>query len=104
VDIVLYGQFVLALLVVLALIGVLAMGAKRLGFGPRVTPRRGRRRLAIIEVMALDAKRRLVLVQRDDTEHLLLLGATQDSVIESGIPAATVDATPDPTIRPSDSR
>jgi len=84
-DLALYGKFVLALVAVLALIGALSFGLRRLGFAPRVTPLRGRRRLAIIEVMALDAKHRLVLVRRDRTEHLLLLGATQDSVVETGI-------------------
>ncbi|MEJ0067679.1 MAG: hypothetical protein WDO24_01875, partial [Pseudomonadota bacterium] len=64
-DVALYGQFVLALVVVLALIGVLAWIARRLGFAPRVTPLRGKRRLAIIEVLALDAKHRMVLVRRD---------------------------------------
>jgi flagellar protein FliO/FliZ len=86
----LYGQFVLALAVVLALIGLLALGARRLGFAPRVTPLRGRRRLAIVEVMALDAKHRLVLVRRDATAHLLLLGATQSALVESGIAAPPV--------------
>ena len=85
-DLATYGQFVVALAAVLALIGVLAFAARRFGFAPRVTPLRGRRRLAIIEVMALDAKHRLVLVRRDATEHLLLLGATQDAVVETGIP------------------
>lgn len=84
-DLETYGKFVLALVAVLALIGLLSLAARRLGFAPRVTPLRGRRRLAIIEVMALDAKHRLVLVRRDDTEHLLLLGATQDAVVETGI-------------------
>ena len=93
-DLETYGKFVLALVAVLALIGLLSLAARRLGFAPRVTPLRGRRRLAIIEVMALDAKHRLVLVRRDDTEHLLLLGATQDAVVETGI-------APPPLARPS---
>jgi flagellar protein FliO/FliZ len=83
-DLALYGQFVLALAVVLALIGLLAMGARRLGFAPRVTPLRGKRRLAIVEVLALDAKHRLVMVRRDTVEHLLLLGTGQDAIIETG--------------------
>jgi flagellar protein FliO/FliZ len=97
-DILTYGQFVLALAVVLALIGLLALAARRLGFAPRVTGLRGRKRLAIVEVMALDAKHRLVLVRRDSTEHLLLLGA-QSAVIETGIPApeSAAGAPPLPT-------
>ena len=47
-------------------------------------------RLAVVEVRQLDVRRRLVLVRRDGVEHLLLLGATHDLVIESGI-------TPPPT-------
>jgi flagellar protein FliO/FliZ len=99
-----YVQFVLALAAVLALIGVLALAARRLGLAPRIAPMRGRRRLAIIEVMALDAKHRLVLVRRDATEHLLLLGATQDAVVETGIapPPASGAARQDDNDNPSD--
>jgi flagellar protein FliO/FliZ len=100
VDLALYGQFALALVFVLALIGLLALGARRLGLGPRMVATRGRRRLAIVEVLTLDPKRRIVLVRRDLTEHLLLLGATHDAVIETGI-AAPVDGAQasDPTTR-----
>jgi flagellar protein FliO/FliZ len=87
-DLETYGKFALALAAVLALIGLLAFVARRLGFGPHGTPLRGRRRLAIVEVLALDAKHRLVLVRRDATEHLLLLGATQSTVVERNIAAA----------------
>jgi flagellar protein FliO/FliZ len=87
-----YLRFGLALLFVLGLIGLCAWGAKRLGMTPRVSAASGRaRRLAIIEVAAVDAKRRLVLVRRDDREHLLLLGATQDVVVESGIAARAAE-------------
>lgn len=86
-DLALYGQFALALIFVLALIGLLTLIARRLGLGPRMVTPRGRKRLAIVEVLPLDPKRRLVLVRRDGAEHLLLLGATHDAVIETGIPA-----------------
>jgi flagellar protein FliO/FliZ len=97
-DLALYGQFVLALAFVLALIGLLAVGARRLGFGPRMAATRGRKRLALVEVMPIDAKRRLVLVRRDGAEHLILLGATHDTVVETGI------APPDPSIGASETR
>src|SRR4051794_1329584 len=102
VDLATYGQFVLALVFVLALIGLLALGARRIGLGPRMVPSRGKKRLAMVEVLPLDPKRRIVLVRRDATEHLLLLGATHDVVIETGI-AAPVDGPPtaEPTTRPS---
>ena len=87
-DLEAYLRFGLALLFVLGLIGLCAWAARRLGMTPRVSAGSGRaKRLAIVEVAAVDAKRRLVLVRRDDREHLLLLGATQDVVVESGVPA-----------------
>jgi flagellar protein FliO/FliZ len=83
-----YFQFVIALIFVLALIGVLAMVARRMGFGYR-TPNRGKqaKRLSLIEVMPLDARRRIALIRRDSVEHLILLGNTNDILIESGVPA-----------------
>lgn len=91
-----YVRFLLALLVVLGLIGLLAVVLRRFGFGGvRISPAfrgkggRPERRLAVVEVAAVDARRRLVLVRRDDTEHLILLGATTDLLIESGIRPGT---------------
>ncbi len=37
-------------------------------------------------MIGLDAKRRLVLIRRDNKEHLLLLGPDGDTVIETDIP------------------
>lgn len=76
-----------ALGAVLGLIGVAALLAKRYGLGGRMPVRRGARRLALIEVLPLDTKHRLVLIRRDGTEHLLLLGGSPDVVVESGIVA-----------------
>ena len=49
--------------------------------------KRGERRLQIVEAMTVDAKHRAILIRRDDTEHLVLLGPTADVVIETGIKA-----------------
>jgi hypothetical protein len=48
---------------------------------------RGRKgsRLGISEYHELDKTRRLVLVRRDDVEHLLLIGGAHDVVVEGGI-------------------
>ena len=89
-----YVRFLLALIFVIGLIGLLALLARRLGFGAvRLSPafrskgRDDRRRLAVVEVANVDARRRLVLVRRDNTEHLVLLGVNRDLLIESGIEA-----------------
>jgi flagellar protein FliO/FliZ len=90
-----YLRFVLALVFILGLIGLMAWAARRFGLGHRGGGPFGRRRLAVVEVMALDARRRLVLVRRDAVEHLLLLGAGAEVVVERAIPAAI---TASPTI------
>lgn len=85
-----YFRFFLALGFVLLLIAGLAALVRRSGFGSRIalSPGAGStRRLALVEVRPLDAKRKLVLLRRDDREHLLLLGIGGDLLIESDIPA-----------------
>ena len=83
-----YFRFFLALGFVLVLIAILAALVRRSGLGDRlaVTKTSGERRLDLIEVRPLDAKRKLVLLRRDDREHLVLLGQTSDLLIESEIP------------------
>jgi Flagellar biosynthesis protein, FliO len=48
-------------------------------FAPRM------RRLAFIERAYLDGGRKLLLVRRDDVEHLILIGGPIDLVVETGI-------------------
>ena len=86
-----YLQFAAALVFVLALIGLVTVLARRFGLGGHTPTRRGRRRLALVEVIPLDAKRRLALVRRDDVEHLLVLGPTGEQMVETGIAALTSD-------------
>ncbi|MGO8952654.1 MAG: hypothetical protein ACLPWS_21465 [Rhodomicrobium sp.] len=52
------------------------------------TPRT--RRLAFIERAHLDNGRRLLLVRRDDVEHLILIGGPIDLVVENGIRAESL--------------
>lgn len=74
------------LLVLLIIVGVWR------AFSPRMTGRRGQR-LGISEYYELDKTRRLVLVRRDNVEHLVLIGGGQDLVIEPSItPGAIAQA------------
>ena len=81
------ARFFIAFVVVLALIGVTAwvvrrFGAARLGGGSA----RGRQpRLAVIDAASVDGRRRLVLIRRDNIEHLLMIGGPSDLVIEPNI-------------------
>jgi len=80
------AQAVLALVFVLGLIGAIAVGARRFGLGiPSPTIRTKNKRVKVIEITVIDTKRRLVLVRRDDREHLILLGLSGEQVIETGI-------------------
>ena len=89
-----YWRFAAALVAVVALIFAVAWVARRLGLGGRLVAVGGRkRRLAIVEVLPLDGKHRLVLLRRDGAEHLVLLGMASDVVIESGIAPAADFAT-----------
>lgn len=76
-------KFALAFLLVIGLIALCAWALRRFGLGGAIRPVRGRR-LAVIESLALDPRHRLVLVRRDDREHLILIG-TAETVVESGI-------------------
>jgi flagellar protein FliO/FliZ len=53
------------------------------GDTPLFTPKV--RRLAFIERAHLDGGRKLLLVRRDDVEHLILVGGPIDLVVETGI-------------------
>lgn len=93
----LYLRTLLALVFVLGLITGAAYLARRFGFGHGVRPGRSGRRLAVVESLSLDSRRRLVLVRRDDVEHLLLLGGAAEVVVEnriSRVPAEGEDPSP----------
>lgn len=72
----------LALIVILVAIRVV----RSLTGGTFIAGGRNRRaRLAVMDAAAVDATRRLVLVRRDDVEHLILIGGTSDLVVEQNI-------------------
>jgi flagellar protein FliO/FliZ len=81
-----YLRFFIALLFVVGLIGLLALAARRFGMAPRVVKDANRRgRLAIVDLAPLDGRRRLVLLRRDNVEHLVILSPTGETVVETGI-------------------
>jgi len=77
-----YMNYIITAGIALAVLIVGLLIYKALG-GP-VMGRKGQR-LGISEYHEIDKTRRLVLVRRDETEHLILIGGGQDIVIESGI-------------------
>jgi hypothetical protein len=96
-----------ALLLLLIVLIIIKM-VRSLTFGTFVAGGRNRKtRLAVMDATAVDSHRRLVLVRRDDIEHLLLIGGPTDLVVESDIrltqqrrPALTGDSSREAVARP----
>jgi len=77
-----WGRALFALIATLALIGLVAYGARRLGM---IQPgMAGVRRLKVLESLMLDPRRRLVVVRFDNRDHLLLLSPAGDRAIAEG--------------------
>jgi len=100
-----YFRFLLALVFVIGLIGVAAALARRLGLGfPAAAMKKSaNRRLSVVEAAPLDGRRRMVLIRRDDTEHLIVLGPNSEVVVESGIKVTAAPAAPSSFSKPSSS-
>jgi flagellar protein FliO/FliZ len=56
-------------------------------FPPRPEPR-----LEVMEHASVDSRRKLVLIRRDNVEHLIMTGGPVDVVIETGIASPPRDA------------
>lgn len=93
-----YLRLVIAMIAVLGLLGGLGFILKYMNARGLTLPGRlnAGRRLSLVESLSLDARRRLVIARCDGREHLLLLGATQDIVVDANLPAPT----PAPTSAP----
>jgi flagellar protein FliO/FliZ len=80
---------VAAFLFVFALIALAAWAFKTFvmtGGGSGASFLRGRdRRLGVVETASVDARRKLILVRRDNVEHLIMTGGPVDVLIETGI-------------------
>jgi hypothetical protein len=84
------ARFFIAFLVVLALIGLTAWLVRRFGSNRLGAGARGRQpRLAVIDAATVDGRRRLVLIRRDNVEHLLMIGGPTDLVVEPNIVRAS---------------
>lgn len=88
-DPVSFSRFLLASGTVIALIMALAWGLRLLnekGLARFLPGSAAQRRLRQLETLPLDARRRLVIVQCDDRQYLVLLGVNQDLVLDANLP------------------
>ena len=93
-------RFLLVFLIVLGVIGATAWAVRRFG-ASRLggTGARGRQpRLAVIDYASVDSRRRLILVRRDNIEHLVLIGGPTDVVVEANIVRAAPAAARETTV------
>jgi flagellar biogenesis protein FliO len=80
--------YIAALAIILILLAVFAWVLRKISGRTEYSERnpRGRQpRLGIVDTFSLDRQRQLVIIRRDSVEHLLLLGGTNDLVVESNI-------------------
>ncbi len=76
---------VLALLIIAVLIAVCIPLLKRFARTSYKGSRSRQPRLAIMDAADIDARRRLLLVRRDNVEHLIMIGGANDIIVEQGI-------------------
>ena len=75
---------VLSLIVVLGLIAGAGALVRRYGAQGGLALRKGgKRRLSVVESLPIDNRRRLLLVRKDQAEHLVLVGGANDLHLES---------------------
>lgn len=77
-------RIILSFGLVVGLIGMLALGLRYMAKkNPLWAMQKNTGRLQLVETRMLDAKHKLVLIKRDEQEHLLLLSAQGELLIES---------------------
>jgi flagellar protein FliO/FliZ len=90
-DLVDFARYIGALLLVLGLLGCAWLAARRYGL-PGIVQAQSIKRLSIAETLMVGPRHKILLIRRDGTEHLIMMGPQGASVIESGIVPAAVTA------------
>jgi hypothetical protein len=91
---ILHSAFALGIVLAMIVIGLwllklLTRGTARIG--------RAKKRLMIVDTATVDGKRQVVIIRRDNVEHLIMTGGPQDLIIESNI--AAPEPAPSPGVR-----
>ena len=83
----LFIAFIAGLIVVAGLLmrGYLAGGAQSASLGGTLFQQKPDRRLDVVEQTTIDGRRKLLLIRRDNVEHLVMTGGPTDVVLETGI-------------------
>ena len=85
-----------ALIFVLGLIALITWLARRLHLGGALGARAGVQRVRLIETTVIDPRHKVVLIRRDDVEHLLLLGPSSLLLETAQAPSSKAAVVPEP--------
>lgn len=91
-------RFALAFFVVCALIGLVSIIAKRYFRAGFSLPRQRESRLAVTERLMLDPRHQLLIIRRDNKEHLIIQHPQGVSIVEQGFNSLTTET---PVIAPN---
>jgi flagellar protein FliO/FliZ len=96
-------QIVVAIVLLVALALILTV-VYRLIFGHRLrvphASRARQPRLGLVDAFSLDGQRQLVLVRRDNVEHLVMIGGPNDLLVESQIVRGAAVSSREPGLKP----
>ncbi len=85
-----------ALIAVIGMIGLAALAAKKLGLQNGIVAVNRVRRLALVETLPIDQRRRAAIIACDGREHLVILDQARVTVVEKSIPARDAADATDP--------
>jgi len=86
------ARVIFALIAVLGFIGLAAMLVRKAGLISASSGLIRKKRLALVETLAIDARRRVAIIKCDGAEHLVLLGATSETLIDKDLDGPGEDA------------
>lgn len=95
------GRYLIAFVAIFALLALLALVLRRvtgarMKLGGQGSARSRQPRLGIVDVYDLDRQRQLLLLRRDNVEHLVMIGGPNDVVVESNIVRGQAARVPGP--------
>ncbi len=89
-DLMNYLQFAVALLIVLALMGLLTLALKRLNLAQSGLNGKSNR-IKIIEQRMIDSRHKVAIIRCDDKDHLVIVGQNGNTIIKTDIDKAKED-------------
>jgi hypothetical protein len=99
-EVPLAAKVVLFFVAMIAVVGLVFWFVRRVGSDGSSLGRGRQPRLAVVDAASVDGRRKLVIIRRDNVEHLLMIGGPTDVVVEQNIVRA-MGAPRDKSLEPS---